>query len=295
MAYQRFALATIAVLGTGLLVAANPGAAPADAPGVTITVNAKAGLATVPGTALGINHAVWDQELGTDAVADLLGGAGVGMMRYPGGSYGDIYHWVDNTAPGGFVAPDTNFDHFMTGVRRAGAQPIIIANYGTGTPAEAADWVRYANVTKGYGARYWEIGNELYGNGHYGAHWEADNHADKSPTGYANGVVAYADAMKAVDPTVKIGAVLTTPANWPDGVVAGGDAATWNQTVLSIAGPHIDFVILHWYPGGATAPETFGKPNQAADIVYMLRPQLGKVAGPDSARIRPAAPELHTS
>src|ERR687887_361563 len=160
MAYQRFrVLATTALLGGGLLMAANP--APADIPGVTVTVNAKAGLATVPGTALGINHAVWDQELGTDAVADLLGAAGVGMLRYPGGSYGDIYHWVDNTAPGGFVAPNTDFDHFMAG------------------------------------------------------------------------------------------AVLTTAANWPDGVVAGGDAATWNQTVLSIAGPHIDFVILHWYPGGA--------------------------------------------
>ena len=42
--------------------------------------------------------------------------------------------------------------------------------------------MRYANVTKGYGATYWTIGNENYGNGHYGAAWEADNHADKSPT-----------------------------------------------------------------------------------------------------------------
>ncbi|MFD1052469.1 alpha-L-arabinofuranosidase, partial [Kibdelosporangium lantanae] len=168
-----------------------------------------------------MNHAVWDSELGTNTVADLLGGAGVRMMRYPGGSYADIYHWKDNTAPGGYVAPNTDFDTFMGGVRRAGGQPIIIANYGTGTPQEAADWVRYANVTKGYGAKYWEIGNELYGNGHYGANWEADNHADKSPTGYANEVVAYADAMKAVDPTIKVGAVLTTPANWPDAIVGG--------------------------------------------------------------------------
>src|ERR671928_77302 len=90
-----------------------------------------------------------------------------------------------------------------------GAQPMIIANYGTGTPAEAADWVRYANVTKGYGAKYWTIGNENYGNGHYGANWEADDHADKSPTEYGNEVVAFADAMKAVDPTIKVGAVLT--------------------------------------------------------------------------------------
>ena len=73
----------------------------------------------------------------------------------------------------------------MAGARRVGAQPMIIANYGTGTPAEAADWVRYANVTKGYGAKYWTIGNENYGNGHYGSAWEADDHADKSATQYA--------------------------------------------------------------------------------------------------------------
>ncbi|HEV8557300.1 MAG TPA: cellulose binding domain-containing protein [Actinophytocola sp.] len=298
MTYQRlrrYTVAAAAVLGAALLTAGNPGVAPADAPDVTVTVNAKAGLATVPSTALGVNHAVWDQELGTNAVADLLGGAGVGMLRYPGGSYGDIYHWVDNTAPGGFVAPNTDFDHFMAGVQRTGAQPIIIANYGTGTAQEAADWVRYANITKGYGAKYWEIGNENYGNGHYGANWEADNHADKSPTGYANLVVEYAQAMKAVDPTVKIGAVLTTPANWPDAVVAGGDAATWNQTVLSIAGPHVDFVILHWYPGGATAPETFARPDQASDIVYMVRQQIARFAGPNSGRLGIAVTELNTS
>ncbi|MGW4526848.1 cellulose binding domain-containing protein [Amycolatopsis sp. NPDC004378] len=261
-----------------VLVAAVPAAAAAP-PETTVTVNVKAGLATVPDTALGVNHAVWDSQLGTDAVADLLGGAGVRTMRYPGGSYGDIYHWKDNTAPGGYVAPGTDFDTFMGGVRRAGAQPIVIANYGTGTPQEAADWVRYANVTKGYGVRYWEIGNELYGNGHYGANWEADDHEDKSPAGYAAGVVAYADAMKAVDPSVRIGVVLTTPANWPDGIVGPGDTAAWNQTVLSIAGPHVDFAVLHWYPGGATAAEALTKTEQVEDMLYLVREQITRYAG----------------
>ncbi|KAA2252240.1 alpha-L-arabinofuranosidase [Solihabitans fulvus] len=296
MAVQRFPRA--AALSAALLVAAalptaSIAAVAADAPGVTVTVNTRAGLATVPDTALGVNHAVWDSELGTDSVADLLGSAGVRMMRYPGGSYGDIYHWKDNTAPGGYVAPNTDFDTFMGGVRRAGAQPIIIANYGTGTPQEAADWVRYANITKGYGAKYWEIGNELYGNGHYGANWEADNHTDKSPTGYATKVVEYADAMKAVDPTIKVGAVLTTPANWPDNIVANGDAASWNQTVLSIAGPHVDFVILHWYPGGTTAPAMFATPNQVGDMIYLARQQIGRYAGANPGRIGIALTEMN--
>ncbi|MGW5718420.1 cellulose binding domain-containing protein [Amycolatopsis sp. NPDC003865] len=261
-----------------VLVAAVPAAAAATPAATTVTINVKAGLATVPDTAVGVNHAVWDSQLGTDVVADLYGAAGVRTMRYPGGSYGDIYHWKDNSAPGGYVAPNTDFDTFMGGVRRAGAQPIVIANYGTGTPAEAADWVRYANVTKGYGVKYWEIGNELYGNGHYGANWEADDHEDKSPAAYAAGVVAYADAMKAVDPSVKIGVVLTTPANWPDGIVAAGDTGTWNQTVLSIAGPHVDFAVLHWYPGGSTAEEALSRTEQVDDLLYLVREQITRYA-----------------
>ncbi len=282
----------IAVVAAAIPAAGTAGAA--TTPTATVTVNARAGLATMPDTGIGINHAVWDSQLGTPEVADLFGAAGVRTMRYPGGSYGDIYHWKDNTAPGGYVAPNTDFDTFMGGVRRAGAQPIIIANYGTGTPEEAADWVRYANVTKGYGVKYWEIGNELYGNGHYGANWEADDHADKSPTGYANGVVAYADAMKAADPSVKVGAVLTTPANWPDGIVGSGDTASWNQTVLSIAGPHIDFVILHWYPTGSTAAEALAKPEQIDDMIYLTREQIARYAGPNSGRIGISMTETNT-
>jgi hypothetical protein len=296
------ALTAAVLLATGFLAGTSVPAAraattpvqavQADAP-VQVTVNARAGLATVPDTGLGVNDAVWDSQLGTTAVSDLLKAAGVGMMRYPGGSYGDIYHWKDNTAPGGYVAPGTDFDTFMGSVRRVGAQPMIIANYGTGTPEEAADWVRYANVTKGYGAKYWTIGNELYGNGHYGANWEADNHEDKSPSAYANGVVAFAQAMKAVDPTIKVGAVLTTPANWPDAQVGTGDAGTWNKTVLTIAGPVIDFVDLHWYPGGATAAESLGKSDQITDAVYLTRQQIAQYAGAGAARIGISLTEIN--
>ncbi|GAB3413688.1 cellulose binding domain-containing protein [Flindersiella endophytica] len=292
-AFATTVVATLIPLTAGLSTL--PAAQAEPAPDTTVAVNARAGLATMPTTGLGINHAVWDANLGTTQTTGLLGAAGVKMMRYPGGSYGDIYHWETHTAPGGYVAPDTDFDTFMAGVRGAGAQAMVIANYGTGSPEEAAGWVRQANVVKGYGVKYWEIGNELYGNGHYGAEWEADNHADKSPTGYASEVVNFSRAMKAVDPTIKIGAVLTTPANWPDGVVAGGDPATWNQTVLSIAGPYVDFVILHWYPGGATAAETFAKPQQVKDMIYLVRKQIAQYAGANAGRLGIALTEMNTS
>ena len=57
----------------------------------------------------------------------------------------------------------------------------------------------------------------------YGANWEADDYSDKSPAQYATELLQFASAMKAVDPSIKIGAVLTLPGNWPDSVVASGD------------------------------------------------------------------------
>ncbi|TYB43165.1 alpha-L-arabinofuranosidase, partial [Microbispora tritici] len=137
--------------------------AQAATPAVEVTVNAREGLGTVPDTAYGLNQAVWDGNMNTPASVDLLGKAGVQMMRYPGGSYGDGFHWETSTVSGGgYVAPGTDFDSFMGTVRGVGAQAIIIANYGSGTAQEAADWVKYANVTKGYGVKYWEIGNEIF-------------------------------------------------------------------------------------------------------------------------------------
>ncbi|MEV5560365.1 cellulose binding domain-containing protein [Nonomuraea wenchangensis] len=267
---------------------AEPSATAADPSPVAVTVNARAALATVPETGIGTNHAIWDSNLGTDATADTLKAAGVKLLRYPGGSYSDIYHWETHTAPGGYVAPNTDFDTFMRGVRRTGAQAMVTANYGTGTAAEAAAWVRQANVTKGYGIKYWEIGNENYGNGHYGSAWEADDHADKSPAEYARHVVAYADAMKAVDPTIKIGAVLTTPANWPDAIVGEGDDGSWNKVVLSAAGSKIDFVILHWYPGA------LDRAGHVPDMIRLTREQLAKYAGAGADRIGIAMTEFNT-
>ncbi|MFC4034412.1 cellulose binding domain-containing protein [Streptomyces polygonati] len=250
--------------------------------GADVTVNANEGLGTIPSTAYGLNSAVWDAQMNAPEVQDLLKAAGVGMLRYPGGSYGDIYHWQTNTAPGGYVAPGTDFDAFMGTVRKIGAQPILIANYGSGTPQEAADWVRYANVTKGYGAKYWEVGNELYGNGHYGSGWEQDDHPDTSPTAYADNVLQYVSAMKAVDPTVKVGAVLTMPGNWPDGVMAAGESADWNHAVIPLIAGKADFVIVHWYPSSPDAAHMLGTPSQLTGELAQLHDELDAAGAGDT-------------
>jgi hypothetical protein len=104
---------------------------------------------------------------------------------------------------------------------------------------------------------YWEIGNEVFGNGYNDANmgpgFAFDLHVpyDGTPryenellsgTTYGAGVVAYHDEMKAVDPTIKIGAVLGTPP------VDDAWARTWNDAVLAECAPVIDFAIVHWYP-----------------------------------------------
>ena len=113
-----------------------------------------------------------------------------------------------------------------------------------------------------FGIKYWEVGNELYGNGWYygGCGWEADmhlaypesgtctdrmNNAALSPAAYGNGVKAYSQAMKAVDPSIKIGGI----------VVAHSDTeySNWNSMVLPNACASMDFASVHWYAGTSLA------------------------------------------
>lgn len=165
-----------------------------------------------------------------------------------------------------------NFDAFMRQVAAMGAdmhtEADIVVNYGSGTPQEAADWVRYANkggasytgpvptypggssTGHNYGIKFWEIGNELYGDGTYTNQFEYIDPATRKPgpDAYAQGVIDYSTAMKAVDPTIRIGAVLTMPGNNPDDDVAAAGLPRWDTTVLQKACSSIDFVSVHWYP-----------------------------------------------
>jgi alpha-N-arabinofuranosidase len=89
----------------------------------------------------------------------------------------------------------------------------------------AAAWVRYANVTKGYHVRYWEIGNESYLSSYNG---------QATAQQYAQDLVDFSTVMKAVDPTIKIG--------------ANGHDDLWWSTILPVAAEKIDFLVVHMYP-----------------------------------------------
>ena len=281
------------------LVAGGPVAAPASAQTLTdsVTVNATSGLGTIPADAVGLNTAVYDGYMNDTPIPGLLKAAGIDALRYPGGSYSDIYNWQTQTAvEGGFVAPNTSFANFMTTANGAGAQPIITVNYGTGTPSLAASWVTAAASNS---VGYWEVGNEVYGNGTYGANWEADSHCDTSPSGgpvtigsepsqtyncgpgtYAAEVAKYISAMHAANSNAKVCAILTTPGFWPDGVTNSQTSPQpWNQTVLTDLGSSVQCVIVHYYPGGSSAAGMLTDPAGIAGIVSTLRSEITQWPG----------------
>jgi hypothetical protein len=273
------------VLVAALSLAALPAAAPSHAAAApqdvssSVTVNATAGLGAIPSGAVGLNTAVYDQYMNDSTVPSLVKAAGIDAMRYPGGSYSDIYNWQTNVAAGGYDAPNTDFDQFMATDQAAGASPIVTVNYGTGTPALAAAWVQDANVTHNYGVGYWEVGNEVYGNGFYGSQWETDSHSSKSPDTYAANFLQFRSAMKAVDSNIKVCAVLTTPGFWPDGVVGSGATLDWNHTVLAAISGNLDCVIVHYYPGGGTTAGMLTDPTDISGIVSTLHSEINEYAG----------------
>ena len=287
-----------------------------------ITVTPAQSLATVPGTAIGINASTYDGSLLDSQVPGLLRSAGISLVRLPGGSESDQYDWKTNTDVIGNYTEAVGFDQFMSVIRKAGAQAMVTVDYGTGNtigqrdgsaetgPQIAADWVRYANVEHHYGIKYWEIGNEIYGNGTYGADWEADAHCTTTPTGgpvtlgsepgqtyncgpatYAANVATYISAMEAVDPHISVGVVLTAsgaPNNWPDGVTNPVTSPqSWNQTVLTALGNKVGFADVHFYPQNPSnvtppGPTDAGLLASSAEIpaaVTALRAEFATWAG----------------
>ena len=259
----------------------------------SVTIQAGTPLSTVRTAAFGVNTAAWDGLLLDGTVPSLLKQAGVTALRFPGGSVTDVYHWQTNTASQGqYINPNNTFDAFMGVVNASAAQALICVNYGTNTagnaggdPSEAAAWVAYANQTKGYGVKYWEVGNEVYGNGEYGSAFETDLHSDHSPTAYGQNVVQYVSAMKAQDATIKVGAVLTAPGQYPD-----GQSPDWNTNVLAQCGGVIDFVIVHWYPqqpGSESDSFLLNAPaSQIASMVATLRSLISQSCGSNAANVQ---------
>ena len=222
---------------------------------VSLSVNTTKHLRTVDPKLFGVNTAVWDPNLAGSECKALIRNGGFKAFRFPGGSLSDTYNWKTNTTGSNTWQWAVNFDTFASvAVPQTQGQCFITANYGTGTPAEAAAWVKYSNVTKKYGFKYWEIGNEVYGT------WETDSHSlPNDPATYATQFAQYYTAMKAVDPTIQIGAVASAGedsyVNYKNEFVTNprtkAKHSGWTPVMLAtMANLHVtpDFVIYHRYP-----------------------------------------------
>ena len=160
--------------------------------------------------------------------------AGLTTVSFPGGSWGD-----ENDIQADQV------DQLIASCKRSAA-PRIVARLKGGTAQAAADLVTYANVTKGYGVRYWGIGNEpdLY---------EANGQTGYDVDRYNAEWRSYAQAMKAVDPGIKlVGPDLSQFVAHP--VSADQEARTsWLISFLKANGDLVDVVSVHRYPFPADA------------------------------------------
>jgi alpha-L-arabinofuranosidase len=261
-------------------------AAPAPST-VHVSVSATQTVRTVDAKVFGVNQVAWDGAVNTTTTISLLNDLGNPCLRWPGGSWGDGYHWTNEYRGWGSYSSD-----FIAVATNTHAEAFIIVNYGSSTPEEAAYGVRMFNVTNHCNFKYWEVGNEV------GGSWEEDNNTNApwqphDPWTYAMRFTNYYAQMKAVDPTIKIGAVAditedgtSNYTNHPvvnprTGVTHNG----WTPVMLTYMRSNNvipDFVIEHKY--APSAGDTYNLlwsstwASDAAGLRQMLNDYLGSAA-----------------
>lgn len=229
---------------------------------------------------------------------------GVSLIRYPGGLLSDAYHWKDGIGPyerrpevlhqfgkSDKSRPNFGTDEALDFARQVGAELLITVNAGSGTPEEAADWVRYVNG-KGLRVRYWEVGNELYIND--GS--PMSKRTTLNPTAYAQRFVAFARAMRAADPRINIGAI----GGENQGRYTVVSYRDWNRTVLQQAGDRMDFLAVHngYAPGSDNAADVrrlyramLAAPTLVSQNLSKISEQIGEYAPASASKIGIAVTE----
>ncbi|MBV8726097.1 MAG: hypothetical protein JO078_07990 [Candidatus Eremiobacteraeota bacterium] len=244
-------------LGAGAMLAAIAGcAAQPNVPAVTPqTVSRPQSLASVPVISLdaassgpsvaadvyGASIVTW-YDFTQSFVDPSLHASGIHLVRFPGGSESDAYHWEKGgslCASQGYIAQNATFDNFIAKlVKPQGSDIAVTLNYGSnractagGDPNEAGAWVAHAK-TLGITGAHWTVGNEDYGS------WEYDLHKHPhDPHTYSTAVrTGYYPAVKTADPSARLGVVVDLPSDM-----------AWNDVVLRNAQP-FDFVEVHYYP-----------------------------------------------
>jgi len=195
------------------------------------------------------------------------------LLRFPGGNFVSGYHWQDGIGPidqrpvkknpawAGDEPNHVGTDEWMAWCELVGCEALICVNAGNGTPEEAADWVEYCNGDtttkfgalraknghpKPYGIRYWEVGNELYGDWQIG-HCTAEEYAKRYRQFY--------DAMKARDPSILF--------------IANGQYPEWNEPTIREDMDILRSLSIHCLMGSSIPADT---PPESVFQSYMALP-----------------------
>ena len=188
-------------------------------------------------------------------VTSIVKELGTPVIRWPGGSFADLYNWQDGVGPrssrpltrnwqsGALEKNAFGTDEFMRFCELSNAAPYINVNLGTGSLTETLKWLDYCNGeqntpevllrrkcgrTEPYAVTYWGIGNETW------ADWEA---GQMSAARYGLTLRNWAQFMKRHSPFIKILGVGS------DGI----EDKTWDDDVLSAAASVLDYLTIHLY------------------------------------------------
>jgi len=191
-------------------------------------------------------------------VLELTRELGVSTVRYPGGNFVSGYRWEDGVGPVdqrprrldlAWHSTDPNLvgvDEFIRWCRTAGVEPMMAVNLGTRGVQDALDLLEYCNGTadthfanlrrangseEAYDIRMWCLGNEMDGP------WQIGH---KTAEEYGRLAAETARAMRMVDPDLELVACGSSSSTMPT-------FGSWEQTVLTEAYEHVDFVSAHVY------------------------------------------------
>lgn len=232
--------------------------------GDVVNVDTYTVVRAISGNPLGIqcnylrddNH---NRPAGSPSIQSVMKQMGIKWVRYPGGEMSDWHFFsmppYKKAAPtvltynegwGGYYQSVNDqdildFDEYILYLREFAGRAYIVVPYesyerSNKTKEEfiehAVAWVRYANIQKNYGVMYWEVGNENWHN------------KTGSASEIAHIAKEFSQAMKSVDPNIKVG--------------CSGITREWCKTLLKIAGEDIDFIAVSNYWGWQKNFEYYG-------------------------------------
>lgn len=193
-------------------------------------------------------------------VLELVKKLGVSIVRYPGGNFVSGYNWEDGIgdrakrprkielAWNSIETNEVGIDEFQEWAKRAGCEPMMAVNLGTGTIGDAQNLVEYCNFTGGtkysdmrrsngfekpFNIKTWCLGNEMDGP------WQIGHKTAKEYARIANEA---AKVMKMVDPSIELVACGSSHS----GMATFGE---WEAEVLKECWEQVDYLSLHSYYG----------------------------------------------